>query len=352
VVDPFARFHQLLKAEDLTAAEQALHQVNCAAGTTQSAQANFSKYYLSRFKQWQNESASAPPQTISDADSEFDWSSELADCKVFSDFLNQLQNQQVIRQLYPLRWQAIGSQDWHSVVEDVSAIKSRLSEFGGSYHFLLAESMKYTVWHSDDRCLAHNNACWEEISCQDGWLADSTEVLILAAEQWKEAPTDFPYVQEIPMANCSLPNTALQTWLPIAESLAQNPKASLYDLDGYYRTHPIMMSVFAQGLTTLAAQTRTSIGQQSWESLTKIVARFFDWQSRHRVIRDYHEFSNYRSARVPILNFCIDNHINPFTLGQQASQFVKNSKAPTWHRIIQNDGPLQCVYNACRSIGY
>lgn len=369
-VDPFARFHQLLKLGELTAAEEALHQIKYVAGTTQSVQANFSKYYLSRFKQWQNKSAISPQSspTVSLADSdridwllnifnsaphyhffalerlkeEFDSFPELANCTVFNGFLSQLQNQQVMQQLYALRWQAIGGQDWHSVIEDVSAIKSCLSEFGNTYHYLLAESMKYTVWYSDDRCLVHNKECWEELYCQDGWLADSTEVLMMAAEQWKAAPADFPYTQEIPRANCSLPNTAHQIWAPVASSLAQNRKAALFDLDGYYRKHSLMMSVFAQGLTTLADQTGPSVGQPNWESVTKLVARFFN----------RHQFADYRSARIPILNFCIDNQISPSKIGQQTSQFLKDPETPTWYRIIQNDGPLQCIFNACRSISY
>jgi len=341
-VDPFARFHQLLKSGELTAAEEALHQINCAASAAHSDQANFSKYFLSRFKQWQNESAIAPqsPPTVSTADSdrigwllnifdspsryhffalerlkeEFDSSSELANCTVFNDFLRQLQNQQVLRQLYTLRWQAIGGQDWHTVIEDVSAIKSCLGEFGNAYHYLLAESMKYTVWHNDDRCLVHNKECWEEISCQDARLADSTEILIMAAEQWKAVPADFPYSKEIPRAYCSLPNTARQIWAPVANSLAENPKASLYDLDSYHRKHSLMMAVFTLGLSTYADQTRTSMGQQNWGSVTKLVARFFN----------RHQFANYRSARIPILNFCIDNQISPSALGHQTTQFLRD----------------------------
>jgi len=368
-VDPFARFYQLLKSEDLSAAEAALHQISCATGTPHSVQANFSKYYLSRFKQWQNESATVAksPQTDSNADSkrvgwlfnifenapryhhfaiqrltdELDYSPELADCDVFNDFLSQLENQHSIGQLYPLRWQAIGGQNWPLVIEDVSAIKSSSSEFHGTYYFLLAESMKYTVWQSDQRCVDHNEQCWEEIStCADGWVADSTEILMMAAQQWKAAPDSFPYLQEIPKANCSLPNTAIQIWRPVAESLAQNPKASLYDLDGHYRTHPLMMSVFAQGLTTLANHTRNSVGKRDWESLSRLVLRFFN----------RHEFPNFRSARIPILNFCIDHQISPSTLGQQTSRFLKDPESPTWDSIIQNDGPLNCVFNACQSI--
>ncbi len=367
--DPFARFYQLLKSEDLSAAEAALYHISCATGTTNSVQANFFKYYLSRFKQWQNESATLPqlPQTSSRADSdrigwllnifedapryhafaihmlteEFDSSPELADGDVFNDFLNQLENQYTIRQLYPLRWQAIGGQNWPLVIEDVSAIKSRSSEFNGTYYFLLAESMKYTVWQSDQRCIDHNEQCWEEIStCAGGWVADSTEILMMAAQQWKTPPDNFPYVQEIPKANCSLPNTAIQIWRPVAESLAQNRKASLYDLDGHYRTHPLMMSVFAQGLATLANHTRNSVAKRDWDSLSRLVLRFF---SRY-------EFPDFRSARIPILNFCIDHQISPSTLGQQTSRFLKDPESPTWDRIIRNDGPLNCIFNACLSI--
>jgi len=369
--DPLARFHQLLKSHDLSAAEEALRQVNCAAGTKDSVQANFSKYYLARFKQWQNKFANLPTisQTSFSADSdrigwllnvfdiaprhrpfatqrlteEFDFSPELANCDVFNSVLSQLQNQQVLRILYPLRWQAIGGKDWHLVIEDISAIKSNSSEFGNFYYFLLAESMKYTVWHSNQQCLDHNEQCWEEISsCAESWIADSTEVLMMAAQQWKAASDDFPYVQQVPTANCSLPNTTIEIWSPVAESLTHNLKASLYDLDHHYRKYPLMMSVFAQGLAALADQTRSSIGIRDWESVAKLILRFFN----------RHQFPDFRSARIPILNFCIDHQISPPTFGMQTSRFLSDLETPTWDRIIRNDGPLNCVFNASRSTGY
>ena len=103
---------------------------------------------------------------------------------------------------------------------------------------------------------------------------------------------------------------------------------------------PIRRAMGDAKLTTLANHTRNSVGKRDWESLSRLVLRFFN----------RHEFPNFRSARIPILNFCIDHQISPSTLGQQTSRFLKDPESPTWDSIIQNDGPLNCVFNACQSI--
>ena len=369
--NPFEQFHNLLDSGDVATAIKAINEIEPSSGLNSVARGNLTKYFLSRFIPGligKSNSAQQVEPAVSQGELkriswllsslkhrsliypaidrlriEFDNNDRLANCGPFVKCLDRCENYEVLSELYRLRWQVLGCSDWRVVLDDFESLKPRLMEFGDGWEQLIADSMEYTVWHEADRCRKHNHECWNEISqSQNAWTADSVELLVLAAEQWKQV-RGYPFLTDaIPWARNPLPNTVRRIWMPVAHSLAQDRFNSMVMLDQLYRKYSIAMSVFEEGLVAVAAQEGSNSEHEDWDMTRETVACFFADSS----------FKNYTSARYAILDFCVCNQVNPIQFAHVANSFPGSNVNVSWSDIIDKDGPLNCVYNACQAITY
>ena len=144
-----------------------------------------------------------------------------------------------------------------TVVNDVKSNQHRSLEFGrgrDDWLSLLTESLNYTVWHHDPGCVDHTEASWQEIAENDQtWAADSVELLMLAAEQWKDLSGDgHNWMNVIPWARNTLPETSRRMWLPVTQEISAAPLEALGTLDYLFALHSLTMSIFEEGLQNLS----------------------------------------------------------------------------------------------------
>ena len=178
---------------------------------------------------------------------------------------------------------------------------------------LLAASMEYTVWQKDERCFRHNKECWREISeSQRSWTADSVELMVMAAEQWHAMRDTFRWSAALSWARNTLPRTIRRIWLPVATSIAADRTRSLYKLNQIYRRYPIAMSYFEEGLQQLAGLKTMVETDESWNETRDLVACFFDKGSR----------KDYVLARNNVLDFCVNNQLEPMSFAHAANSFL------------------------------
>ena len=365
--DLFDQFHESLKSGEIATAVSFIDQVGPSDGPAQTARANLTKYYLARFLPGpQNPLDTA---TTSDIDQkriaalvqslesseryqsayaelrfEFDRDHQLANCEAVNRFLNAHQNPQTLVELMRLRWEAIGHYDRQMVIDDWESLKPRALEFDGQssgWIDLMAESMKYTVWHTDPRCIQHNRECWREISqSQRSWTADAVELLIFAAEEWKTMREFFEWSAALPWARNSLPETSRRIWMPVAKTIASDRTKSLWKLNQLFQNYSIAMSVFEEGLgqlVTNCADNDAAWHNVGWDETRDTVACFF-----HK-----HRQADYVLSREMVLDFCVLNQIPPLNFAHAANTFLGPEATVSWSELVSKDGPLLCVYYAC-----
>ena len=373
--DPFEQFQQSLNSGDIAAAVARINELEFSAGPSQTARANLTKYYLSRFVPDAMGDVNPPNDSTehsatklelkriswllkSMCDSEmyhpaiqrlrdeFDRNYRLAQSAPVKMFLSEAQGFAKLAEVYKLRWEAIGHSDWQIVVDDVESLKPRSLEFddlSAGWVDLLAASMEYTVWHTDQRCATYNRECWREISeSQRSWTADAVELMVLAAEEWRRMRDFFQWSSALPWARNTLPGTVRQIWLPVANSIAADRNRSLQVLNQLFRSHAIAMSYFEEGLRQLSSYKIYNETDESWDETRDLVACFFANGSR----RDY------AASRRHVLDFCVLNQVEPMRFAHAANTFLSTDSPVSWTELMQNDGPLLCVYNACKSVGF
>ena len=210
---------------------------------------------------------------------------------------------------------------------------------------LIAESLNYTVWHEDQVCVEHSETYWEEISESDqSWLADSTELLILAADQWKKMIG--PWVVAIPWARSSLPKISRGIWLPVAKAISADPHDALVKLGNYFRSYSMAMSVFEEGLQNFLTLNSDSDfhDESDWDETLQLVDAFLKGH------KNAGHAWGYESNRIPLMDFCIHNQLSPASFAVAADSFLDSSDGVSWYEVVQADGPLNCVVNACHAI--
>ena len=375
-VDPFDQFIEVLEADDLAVAVQHVNRVDPSVGPSQIAKAKLAKYYLSRFLpensmpkppvagdfavsgvdqkriSWLLKSMESPELlsgAMAQVKIEFDRNYRLATCKSVTNYLGRITECVKLADLYRLRWEAIGHYKVQVVVDDLRKLQPRSLEFGNHRSVwlnLLAESMNYTVWHQDDaHCVKHNRECWQEISeSEQSWTADSVELLILAAEEWKQIRGLFKWSAAIPWARSTMPESSQRIWMPVAKEIAADPRASLKMLNFRFQNSSIAMAVFEEGLRQLALLSSDSDARfaETWEETRDLVACYF-----HDIRR-----TDYVSNRIAMMEFCILNQLSPMSFARAADSFLAPENTISWSDLVQNDGPLLCVVNACHAVNW
>jgi len=243
---PMDRFAETLSDEGVSAALAHLNNLDPSShGADQVAGANLAKYFVGHFlpKSLGKPDASDSKEKVTRADQgrisfllkslgnpsaastamlqltkEFDRNYHLADCEVLKRYLAKADHFETLASLHELRWQAIGHYQPTTVVEDLNRLRpmsldSSLSQ--EHWMSLLVASMNYLVWHQDPNIVAHTEQAWAEI-CADArqsWAADSVELLMLGAEQWRTMhlgqgwSANTPWAAAIPWSRCTLPET-------------------------------------------------------------------------------------------------------------------------------------------------
>ncbi|MDB2685671.1 J domain-containing protein [Mariniblastus sp.] len=372
--DPVEMFFATLSSKSLNEAIPHLRDVDPSQNSGQVAKASLIKYFVARFlPNSMGNSHAMPaneevdlgyskgdlkrialllealdsPDTSSTAMAqlrfEFDQNHRLANCESVSHFLSKATDLESLSPFYFLRWEAIGHYQPWTVVNDVKANQHRSLEFGRGQEgwlSLLRESMNYTVWQRDAGCVNHSEASWKEIAENDQtWTADSVELLVLAADLWKRtngAPHHWMTV--IPWARNTLQETSRRVWTPVTQEISADPVEALQTLDYLYRKYSLLMSVFEEGLESLSrVELESAADELPWEETRKLVAGYFmDIRS-----------SDYARNRIPMMEFCILNQMSPQTFAAAANSFVRHEASESWFDLVQRDGPLKCVVNAC-----
>ena len=369
--DPVEMFLSTLTSNGLKDAVPCLQDANSSNGSGQVAKASLIKYFLARFLPNSMGSSQAEPAdgevdlgyskgdskritwllkalTSRDTSSsamaqlrfEFDQNYRLANCKSVNDFLIKATNFETLIQFYHLRWEAIGHYQPLTVVHDVKSNQHRSLESGRGredWLSLLTESMNYTVWHHDASCVEHTQTSWQEIAENDQtWTADSVELLLLAAEQWKNLSGEaHHWLSVVPWARNTLTETSRRMWLPVTQEISDSPLEALGTLDYLFALYSLTMSVFEEGLQNLSEV--QTVDELPWEETRELVACYFK------------EFrtNDYSKNRLPMMEFCILNQISPQTFAAAANSFIEHQDAETWFDLVRRDGPLKCVVNAC-----
>jgi len=292
-------------------------------------------------------SAGHSPAALDQLRIELDENYLLANCNVFNRSLDKIDDYRTLASLYRIRWQAIGHYQPRTVVEDLKKLQPRSLDFGGhqgDWLSLLSESMGYTIWHQDERCLAHNDECWREISENDqSWTSDSVELLMLGADQWRTDVT-FRWSAATPWARCTLPETLRAIWMPVAQEISADPKGSLKTLNYHFQTSSMAMTLFEEGLQNLASLNTDSetVDEPEWDETRELVACYF------KEIGD----ADYKRNRIPMMEFCILNQMSPMTFAAAANSFLAPEENVGWFELVQSDGPLRCVVNACHATSW
>ena len=189
LASPMDRFYESLNSTGLGSAVAHLKNVDPSDGLEEVSKANLAKYFIARLLpsstgklslkdtsttdfgilesdlkrfSWllkSIRSAGHTPAALGQLRIELDENYLLADCNVFNRLLDKVDNFETLASLYRLRWEAIGHYQPRTVVEDLKKLQPRSLDFGGhqgAWLGLLADSMNYTIWHQDERCLAHN----------------------------------------------------------------------------------------------------------------------------------------------------------------------------------------------------
>ena len=364
---PIDKFIETLGSSGIATAVDHLRNIDPSHGSEQMAEADLVKYYISRFLPHRANS-SQPDAHVSQTDQnriawllkairspkysqaalvqlrkEFDQKNQLANCETVTRYLSKIDSPETLANLYLLRWQAIGHYQPRVVVSDLKRIQPRALEFGGihgAWMNLVAESMNYTVWHVDKACAEHTEACWQEISENDqSWVADTVELLILAADQWKSM--NGQWSAAIPWARNTLPETSRKIWMPVAEGISANPREALSNLDACYRSSSMAMSIFEEGLQNLSTlnSDEEAFDQPEWDETRELVAGFFKGNKN----------SNYAQNRISMMEFCIHNQLSPVSFAAAANSFLASNGFVSWFEVVQADGPLKCVVNACHA---
>jgi len=373
--DPLEMFFATLSAKGLKEAVPHLQNLDPSKGSGQVAKASLIKYFLARFlPNSMGDSHSKPandevdlgyskgdlkriawllkaltsPDTSSTAMTqlrfEFDRNYRLANCESVNRFLSKAIGFDSLVQFYHLRWEAIGHYQPWTVIQDVKSNQHRSLEFGrgrAGWLSLLTESLNYTVWQRDSGSVDHTETSWQEIAENDQtWTADSVELLMLAAEEWKEifgAPNNWMAV--IPWARNSLPETSRTMWTPVAQEIAAAPIESLQTLEFLFSKYSLAMCVFEEGLQRLARLESDFEGTDElpWEETRELVACYF------MELRT----TDYVSNRLSMMEFCILNNMPLQTFAAAANSFIDADAAESWYDLVQRDGSLKCVVNAC-----
>jgi curved DNA-binding protein CbpA len=369
--DPFDQFVESLESGEMAAAVALVNRVDPSSGPAETAKVYLSKYYLSRFLSDDSINDEADSGALAEQKrvswllksmasselwtgamaqlrTEFDRNYRLATCTSMNDCLDRLSDCANLAELYRLRWEAIGHHDVQVVIDDIEKLQPRSLEFGNRSVWLnlIAESMNYTVWHQDNKsCVKHNRECWQEISeSEQTWTADSVELLILAAEEWKQIQGWFKWSSVIPWARCTLPESMKRIWSPVAKEIAVDPRESLTSLNLRFQNSSIAMAVFEEGLQRFARLNSNSESshEETWEETRDLVACYFQSASQ----------TDYVSNRIPMMEFCILNQLSPTSFARAADTFLSSDCTIGWSDLVQSDGPLWCVVNACQAMNW
>lgn len=375
--DSLDAFHEKIASGKFGEAVSLIDQMRDSPDSFQSAKANLIRYYLQRFLDDSNPSdrlhcnAEEPDGNLIESSGsariawlvaamedhsldahafeqlrqEFDRDYRLAHCRPFEEFLKRCSHSRQLVALYGLRWEAMGHFNATAVVDDVELLKPRSLEFGDSgatWTDLLAASLNYTAWQEDQRCCRHSRQSWKEISeSDDGWMADSVETLMLAAQQWRRMRGLGEWTSAIPWARNTLPGRVREIWTPFAKSIAADPVGSLIVLTDQFQKHSIVMSLFEEGLQRLSSLSAPTGSTRDWDETRRLVAGFFTNPRRAR----------YSNNRAPLLDFCVINQIDPMLFAQAANSFQDAKSTIRWTDLVQKDGPLRCVYDASHAVG-
>ena len=374
VTDPVELFFEALEGGGLNAALPHLKNVDLSKGSNQVSKVNLLKYFVGRFfPKTLGKSAATPasedvdlgysqgdlkriawllkgldsPATSAGAMAqlrlEFDRNYRLANCKSVIDYLAKVQDYGTLAGFFKLRWEAIGHYQPQLVVRDVKTLQSRSLEFGGyrgDWLSLLTESMNYTVWQRDEKYVVHTETCWQEISANDKtWSSDAVELLMLAALDFRMRGSASGWMEVIPWARNTLPETKRSIWMPVAKEISDDPVGSLSGLDYRFRVHSMAMTVFEEGLQHLVELVGDSetVDEMPWEETRDMVSCFLMELGTN----------DYAESRIPIMDFCILNQVSLMTFAAAANTFVASDESEGWFDLIQRDAPLRCVVSAC-----
>ena len=377
--DPVELFFEILKTEGLNDALPHLKNINSSMGSNQGSKVNLLKYFIARFfPKTAGKSATSParedvdlgysqgdlkriawllqalnsPETSAAAMAqlrfEFDLNHRLANCKSVLDYLAEVQDFGTLADFFKLRWEAIGHYQPQTVVRDIKMLQSRSLEFGGyrgDWLSLLTESMNYTVWQRGEKYMVHTEACWQEISANDQtWSADSIELLMLAAQDFRMRGSASSWMTVIPWARNTLPETKRRIWLPVAKEISDDPAGSLSRLDYRFRVHSMAMTIFEEGLQHLVDLVGDSeaVDEMPWEDTRDLVSCFLMELGTN----------DYAESRIPIMEFCVLNQLSLVTFAAAANTFVADDESESWLDLIQRDAPLRCVVNACHATNW
>lgn len=367
---PMDRFVETLSGQGISAAFVHLNNLDPSShGSDQVASANLAKYFVGRFlpKSLGNPDASDAKENVLRADqmrisfllkslenpsasftalsqlkTEFDRNNQLANCEAFKRYLAKSDDFKTLGSLYELRWEAIGHYQPAIVVEDLNRLRPMSLESASSqeqWTNLLVASMNYTVWYQDPKIAAHTEQVWSEL-CADNqsWAADSVELLMVGAEQWKTMPRDT-WSAAIPWTRGTLPETFRKIWLPVAQQISANPIGSLELMEPRFNDSSLAMSLFSDGLHVLMQATEKEFAEPDWDEARKLVACFFEETGA----------TGYYTNRRRLLEFCIFNQLSPYTFASAADSFIDHSRHETasWSDLIEADQPLKCVLLAC-----
>ena len=114
-----------------------------------------------------------------------------------------------------IRWQAIGAENPIRVVDDMRLLARNSKDHPAHWDQLLADAMEYTVWSWTPNCQNFNDEAWQMLSENQDGLADTVELLKLAAEQ---CHTPFPAWGKneigrlIPLARIGFPRWMAKDW--------------------------------------------------------------------------------------------------------------------------------------------
>ena len=369
--DPIEMFFSTLSSKSLKEAVSHLKNLDPSTGPGQAAKASLIKYFVARFHPSSMGDSQAEPvnnevdlgyskgdlkriawllKALNSRDTsstamaqlrfEFDQNYRLANCKSVTDFLLKDIDFESLVQFYHLRWEAIGHHQPWTVVHDIKSNQHRWLQFGRGQEDwlnLLTESMNYTVWQRDPGCVDHTQSSWQEIAENDQtWTADSVELLMLAAEEWKDKSGQaHSWMNVVPWARNTLVETSRKLWLPVTQEISAAPFKALETLDYLFALYSLTMSVFEEGLQNLSDV--DAVDELPWEEARELVAGYFM------------EFrtNDYAKNRLPMMEFCILNQMSPQTFAAAANSFADHDGGDSWFDIVQRDGPLMCVVSAC-----
>lgn len=242
--------------------------------------------------------------------------------------------------LLEVRWMAIGSTSFETVLADSRLINSAGGLDSACWPELLVRSVDYTIWHSDPECRAHESFVAGNLrsgNWQDGrWLDRLDERLALGRSYRRSSARQRLLLPGLAPAACSLHPLLFAQRLP-AFALAARDNTAVF-----LKANDDLASTCSQQLEAvlaaiIALDTWSAFGPASRSGCdARLVSAFFTRHGRKK----------YQELRFPLLKFCqsFGTTLSAFALRADAGPLAPGERnRGSWFGAINADVCLRLV---------